>query len=258
MLAYPFLQTTLPPLSSEAAPSLSFDDLMVLFQDNLSRGDWEKVQQIRLFFDLRNMVESSSRSLLFPYGNYSKEDLQQLIMGEDVFDQDIFDMIKQYDTPDELRRHFYPILTHYLQMMIKKEKAFVKEFFTFEHQLRVLLAAYRAKRAGVPLLRELNFEDLADPYVMEILEQKDTAKFEFPYGFEGLQAQLEAAPSPQKEHEVLFRFKFHHFQKYLDEDYHSIDSLLAYMIQLIYLEGYYQLDMERGLEITQQLLKEKQ
>lgn len=230
---------------------------MVLFKMNLSNQDWIKVQKIRLLFDLRNTVESSSQSLLFPYGNYSKEDLQQLVLGEEIFNQETLDMIKQYENHADLRKHFYPILTRYFQTVIGEEKGFVKDFFIFEHQMRILLTAYRAKRMNRSVLTELSYEDIADPFVTDIFNQKEAAKFEFPYGFEELQPELESTSSPQKEHEVVFRFKFQHFQKNVDEDYDSVDSLLAYMVQLIYLEGYYQLSEERGQEIIQQLLKDK-
>jgi hypothetical protein len=231
---------------------------MELFQMNFSKGDMAKVEGIRLLFDLRNTIESSSHSLLFPYGNYAKEDLEQLVSGEEIFDQETLDRIKQYDTPDELRKHFYPIFTRFLQTMITKQKGFVRDYYIFEYQMRVLLAGYRAKRLGKSIFTELNYEDLADPFVADIVGQKESPKFEFPYGFETLQAELESTSSPQKEHEVVFRYKFNHFQKIIDEHYDSVDSLLAYMVQLIYLEGYYGLDFNRGQEIIQQLLKDKQ
>lgn len=258
MLAYPFLQNILPPLLIEAAPAISFENLMELFQMNLSKGDLVKVERIRLLFDLRNIIESSSRSLLFPYGNYGKEDLEQLVSGGEIFDQEILDMINQYDTPEELRKHFYPIFTRFLQRMISGQKGFVRDYYIFEYQMRVLLAGYRAKRLGTSIFNELNYEDLTDPFVADIVQQKDSPKFEFPYEFQALQTELESTSSPGKEHEVVFRYKFNHFQKIVDEHYDSVDSLLAYMVQLIYLEGYFGLDSNRGQEIIQQLLKDKQ
>lgn len=253
---YFFLGTALPALYIDHSPQISFDQLMDLFEMNLVQSDKKKVKAILKAFDLRNIVELATQSELYPYGNLSKEDLQQTVSEQTFFDDEVFEFLAEYENPVEIRHHFHKLLSWYLNKKINETHGFLHTFFVFENQLRLVLAAYRAKKAGRDLQPELIYEDVHDPFVMQLLLQKEAATFEFPYEFKQLQSMLPKDPSPIEEMEAIAKFRFLYFDEFVSNSEFSIGALLAYMIQLINLEMIDKLADEEGSQMINQLVKE--
>ncbi|MBI5274377.1 MAG: DUF2764 family protein [Chlamydiales bacterium] len=255
MSQYCFLQTVLPPLVFDSDPLISFEELMNLFEMNLSKDDLKKVALIKKVFDLRNLVELSTQSHLFPYGNLQKNELQDAISDKEFFDYEVFEFLSEHETPVEMRKHFYQLLTKFFQRQLQETTGFLLCFFTFEHHLRIAIAGYRAKKEGRDLVKELIFEDINDPFVMQILIQKDSASFEFPYEFQDLQKILTETSTPEEEYKAVLKYRFDYFMNDIYQKNFSIDPLLAYMVQLIYLEMLHKLEQIKGEEIINHLVR---
>lgn len=250
------MQTALPSLQIEEKPSISFAELIDMFEMNLSKNDLHKVHVICKLFDLRNIVELLSQSALYPFGNLSKNELQEALVEAHFFSSNIYDFLEENQSPKDLRAQFYEILVGFTKEQIEKNTGFVKDFFLFEHHLRIALTAYRAKQGNRDLNQELKFEDLNDPFVMQIIVQKDMPTFEFPYPFEALNQLLANAHTPMDEYKALLHFRFNYFQEYQYQYNFAIDALLSYMVQLIYLEMFHKLDSKKGTETINQLVKD--
>ena len=122
------------------------------------------------------------------------------------------------------------------------------DFLEFEHDIRVLLAGFRAKKLGLDVAEELQYEDLDDPVVASVLMQKDVGgKFQFPLDYDDLEIALNAAgDNPSKQYEEIAKYRFKFYIQYFSNYSFSLEGILAYMMALWILEDFFALNREEG------------
>ncbi|MCB1109804.1 MAG: DUF2764 family protein, partial [Chlamydiia bacterium] len=140
--------------------------------------------------------------------------------------------------------------------MEKKYRGFLQRYFRFEREWRVLIAGYRAKKLGVDAAVELQHEDFHDPLVAEVLAQKDTPFFEFPFEYQELGEKLkEVQGNPKGQYEVMANFRFNRIEEEVQDHPFSLDYLLGYLVQLMIVEDAYILDEKQGNQKLSEIVK---
>ncbi len=247
MSRYFFLGSILPPLKVGGEPAVLFEDLMTLYRDNLSRRDLEKVKGVRSYIDLKNVQKLLKNEKIDVRGNLSEKELDEAFVNQEGLPIYLFEFLQDHQEVLEQLRHYSKVLITYFKEMEKKHQGFLKGYFRFEREWRVLLAGYRAKKLGVDPATELQHEDFHDPLVAEVLAQKDAPFFEFPFEYVELGEKLkDAAGKPDEEYRVMADFRFHRIGEEVQDHPFSVDYLLGYLVQLMIVEDAFVLDEKRG------------
>ncbi len=243
-----FIYGILPPLEFGSKPDVSSRALTELFELNLGSQALKKVHTLKLWIDISNIYELLSQGGFDGRGNYSKSTIKALIANEEDLPAYVFEFFQTHETEKVRRKYFPELIAHYFQEEIKKSSGNLREFLVFEHDIRVLLAGFRAKKGGRDLGEELQFEDLDDPIVSATLLQKDRGgKFQFPTDYEDLEKVLdEAGQNPSKQYEAIARYRFEFYMKYFSEPLFPMGGILAYMVALWILEDFFALKREEG------------
>ncbi len=247
MSDYYYLAASLPPLEFPSAQDVSFAGLRGALEFNLSKKDLQKVESLRLFIDISNIRPLLLEEEIDPRGNLDEKELDEALLVHNILPQYVFDFLDQYDTLADKLRYFSGLLAQFFAEEIPKQKGFLKAYFIFEREWRLVMLALRAKKLKRDLIRELQFEDFSDPFVAAILAQKDADQYEPPAEYKDLKELLDrCGADPWEQHKALLGYRFHKIQDLVEEQPFSMDGILAYLAQLLIIEYWHELSAEKG------------
>ena len=247
---YYYLAASLPALDFPHKSEVTFASLQNSLDLNLSKKDQDKVQVLRLFIDLCNIRPLLQEEEIDPRGNLKEKELESALLSETVLPQYVFDFLKEHETLLDKLKAFPSLLVQFFQEETPNQKGFLKTFFEFERQWRLVVLALRAKKLHRNLIKELQFEDLHDPFVMQILAQKDAEDYEPPLEYQEIKDLLHACGSdPWQQNKTLCVYRFNKIQEMISELPFSIDWILAYLAQLMLVEYWNELDEAKGRAI---------
>lgn len=236
-------------------PPILFDELMMLYRDNLSAGDLEKIKAIRLYLDLKNVQKLLKNQPIDPRGNLNEKELDEAMVNQEKLPEFLFEFLDEFqEVPDQLR-NYSKVLISYFKEMENKEHGFLKGYFQFEREWRILLAGYRAKKLGIDPTVELQHEDFHDSLVAEVIAQKDAPFFEFPFEYAELGERLKDAKSPEEQYHLMADFRFRRIGDEVQDDPFSIDYLLGYLVQLMIVEDDFAQSERKGNEHLTEMVK---
>jgi hypothetical protein len=254
---YYFLITVLPPLKIEAEPDISFYDLMYLFIMNLSDEDLDKLRRLRMRFDILNIYQYLTKEALDPRGNFSKKELEEALINQVRFPDYVFDFLNSYESKEERVQYFTRLITAYYHQEIENSTGFLREYLTFERNLSLVMAAFRAKHHGRDLNKEFQFEDATDLLVRELLVGKGQPEFIFPFEYSDLEPILTSiSREPMQEFRAMNKYRYQKVMEMAEREEFSIDWLLSYTVRLMLLEDWWRLDDNRGNLILNEIVKE--
>ena len=252
-----FLGTVLPELVIDAEPDLQFQELINLFRMNMSQSDLDKVAIIRTFIDLENIKRFLQNIELDSRGNLTEKQLDEALLNKETLPSYVFDLFDQYETTKERLSHFSRIFVEFFKDPNNQKGKFLTFYFNFEREWRQMLVGYRAKKLGRDLITELQYEDFGDPFVAEILAQKDSAQFEFPYEYEDLGLMFSSGDeSPLGQYKMMVKFRFDKIKAFVENTPFSIDWTLAYLTMFNLVHDYHALDNTKGQKLLNLVLKE--
>lgn len=258
MTNYYFLASLLPELQVGHVPDLGFKEFLHLLEMNFTQKDLHKALFIQRLIDLENMRALLQSQPIDSRGSLNAEQLQHLIETRqwpegETLDEDLDAVFLKY--AEEHKEPFYlRALSVFLKKSIEKNHGFLKEYFTFEYHWRLVLVGLRALRAKIDLASQLQFEDPDDPFVMQILVQKDNQTFEPPLEYRELKVIYEDfANSATELNKALFKFRCDRIREMTFTDPFGINRILGFMIRLILIEKYNELDLKRGIELINQI-----
>ncbi|MEM8727204.1 MAG: DUF2764 family protein [Chlamydiota bacterium] len=256
MSGYFFLGSSLPSISVGSEPGISFDDLMVLYKENLGSSDLGKVKVIRGYVDLKNIRNLIRKEKIDHRGNLDEQRLDEAMINREGLPSYVFDFLEEYREASEQLRNYSKIFISFFREADNEYRGFLREYFRFERGWRVLLAGYRAKRLGVDPAIALRHEDLHDPLVAQVLAQKDAPSFEFPVEDVELGEKLKGAErEPDKHYRLMADFRFRRIEDIVQDYPFSIDYLLGYSVRLMIVEDLFALDEKRGNENLNEMVK---
>lgn len=254
MRNYYFVAASLPPLEIGKTPGLTFEELQFRLQQNLSKADLEKVALVKRYVDLSNIRALLLEEPIDPHGNYDEKDLDQALFLQEGLPEYVFDFLSQYETNADKLKHFSGLISRYFSEEIPRRKGFLKQYLTFERECRLVLTALRAKRIGRDIVHELQFEDFTDYLVAQILSQKDAPDYEPPAEYAALKEMVVAAGAdPLELHRRFAAYRFHKVEEMADGEDFSINRILAYVVQLMIVEYYNELDEKKGHRVLDTL-----
>jgi len=246
-MLYYFLLAALPPLSFKAPPEMSFGQLKDLLTLNLSPTDLKRFRTLLRPIDLYNVRALWLGMPMDERGNLNAKELEEALLVRDL-PLYLTEYLDRYETTAERLKVFPSLTASLFREGAEKMSGFLKRYYAFERDLRLVLSALRAKGTKRDIVRELQFEDPGDPLVASILAQKDAADFLPPKEFEDLKILfVEKGDDPEKLNRAILEYRMKRIEEMEDEsDPFSIDRILGYAARFLIVDSYRQLDWEKG------------
>lgn len=242
MSHYYYLGCALPPLSFEKEVEITLEELHVMLKMNLSEADLQKLSSLKLEEDLKNLKAIWLEKAIDPYGNYNEIELEEALLAKEDFPEFVIQFLDQYESNKERAKYFSSLMADFYRYAIDNFYGFLSEYFQFEKELRLTLTALRAKAFHQDLTKELQFEDLQDPFVAYLLAQKDAETLEVDSKYaqvkELFQKYLE---EPKELAKALLQYRFYAIEEIKKRHFFAIDEILSYYIQLRMIESWQKL-----------------
>lgn len=245
---YYYLAASLPPLEFPTLPTgLSYLSLRSSLEANLPKKDYKKVQSLCLLIDLLNIKTIFEEEEIDTRGNLLEEELDDALLTGTFFPEYVFDFLQKHETLPERLHNFPALLAQFFREEEEKEEGFLKKYFSFERELRLVLLAIRSKMAHRDLVKELQFEDGTDSFVLHLLAQKDAEQYEPPMEYKEVKELIAAANGdPWEQNKAITEYRFRMVQQMVEAETFSIDSMLSYLVQLMLIEYWHELSREKG------------
>lgn len=256
MPSHYFLGALLPELVIGEVPKIGFEELDQLLRDNLSAGEYSKTKAIRSLFDIFNLRSYWKGEPLDRYGNLSYGDLEEALATRSMLPGYIFDFIDKYSSNEERLEHYPELLVAFCRHASAQASGLFDYYLALERELRLVLAAFRAKTLGRDIYKELQYEDPEEELIAQILAQKDAVAYQPPEKYEEISHLFKRlSDKPLELQKALLEYRFNKIEEKVGLDLFSIDRILAYMIKLIIVERWQRMDKEKGLKIVENVLK---
>ncbi len=247
MANYYFTAASLPPLTLGERPELSFEELLGRLEINLTKDDVKQKETFLRYIDLNNIRALFLEEEVDPRGNLNEKQLDEALLLKSGLPLYVFDFLDQFETISEKLRQFSGLFSSFFNEEIPKASGFLKAYFTFEREWKLVMTAIRAKQQGRDVLPELQFEDSSDPLVASILAQKDAETFDPPVEYLSLKEKfLSCGPDPWQQYKVVAEWRFRQIEELVDRPLFSIDWIISYMAQLLLVEHWAELDETKG------------
>ena len=256
---YYFLATSLPKLQIGVPPDIDFQEFQTLLLENLNEGDYEKTRYIRWFYDIENIRRYWMKEPLDYWGNLEINDLEEALLSKEEGDlpKYVYNFFDIHPSLDERLPLFPQLLVTYYADLEKKTNGFLKKYAQFERNLRLTLTAFRARKLGRDLAKELQFENPEEDLIVQLMAQKDSKTFIPPVEFEDIKGLLEGHyTSPLELQKALLEYRFEKIEEMVNFDEFSIDRILAYIVQYIMCDKWMLYDSQKGSEILDTIVKE--
>lgn len=251
MAIYSFLTIMLPTLQIGTPPEISFAEFDQLLKDNLTKKDYAKARVIRRYFDIENLRALWKEEKFDTHANLNEQELEEAAIQVELLPSYARAFLERYDSKEARLQNFSQLLVDYFRHESKYAAPFVRQWLAFERQLRLLLAAYRAKKLKRDLLVELQFEDPDEPFIQQLLVQREAPTLTFPEEFADLKSLIEENyNNPNGLYQALCEYRFDKIENMISQcSPFSVKRILGYMIQLILVENWCQRDRKQGMQI---------
>ncbi len=244
---YFYLAASLPDLQFSGELAVSSWSLRASLEQNLSKGDAKKLATLRLYVDISNLRPLWQEQEIDPRGNLGEKQLDEAILDGNILPQYVFDFLEKNETLLDKLRYFSSLLAQFYKEEAEGHKGFLKKLFVFEREWRLVVLAFRAKAIGRDLVKELQFEDPTDPFIMQILAQKDAPHYEPPEEYKEIKDILHSCgKDPWEQNKAIALYRFNKVEEISTATQFSIDWILAYLVRLMILEEWNELDQAKG------------
>lgn len=252
MRNYFFVAPSLPALVLGRVPEMSFKELMVRLQLNLSKGDLQQVEVIRRVIDLQNIRALYAHESLNSFGNLSEKELDEALLVEADLPEYVFEFLRQFEGEKEKVRNFSGLLSRYYTEEVKHTSGFLKDLLILQREMRLVLLALRAKKTGRDVVHELQFEEFTDPMVAHILAQKDQEDYDPPHEYVDLKRKIEECGGDTfEQYRAVCVYEFEKIEEMTGYPLFTLDWILGYLARLLLVERMHALDEKRGEEVMQ-------
>ncbi len=253
-MKYYYLATALPSISLKMKPEITFEELKFMFKVNLKESDLKKAEIFKKFIDITNLRLLWLNQEIDPRGNLNTAELEDAILVKDFFDDFVFDFLDRYEKTEDRLKYFSFLIASFFNEIKNTQKDFLKFYFNFERELRLVITALRAKKLNRDILKELQFEDFKDDFVAYIIAQKDQDSFEPPLEYQKIKKIYKKnINDPKNLYLELLEYKFQRIEMFSEKKPFSLDQILSYAALLIIVEDFYKLSEDIGREKIQNL-----
>lgn len=186
MSQYYYAVNSFPPLVLGIKPEMSYEEVRDMLLLNLSPRDWKMVVDLQMPTDIRNIRALWLGEPLDPRGNFDEKELSEALLVRDFLPQFVRDFLERYESDEERIRYFPSLFASLYELGASELKGFLLHYYKLQREMRLSLTAIRAKQSGRDLSRELQFEDPTDPFVAQLLAQKEGSELLLPQEYEEL------------------------------------------------------------------------
>lgn len=259
---YYFFVSLLPPLEIGHVPSLGFSELKALMDVNLKKSDRKIVRTFLSLIDFENMRALWSGEPFDQHGNYNREQMVHAIADEtwpngETFPWFLSEYLEKYRTPEDRLRHFPLLLSQFFTFQIENETGFLRDYFAFQRDIRLVMLGFRTKKLGKDLAEQLQYEDGTDEIVAFILAQRDSKSFEPPFEYKELRPIFdEYASDPLELYQAFYVYQFNHIIELWGGEPFGLGRILNYLARLILVERWLELDVQKGIHVVDTIEKE--
>lgn len=258
MAEYYFIGVSLPDLQIGLPPKITFAEFEQLLRDNLNSLDYERVKVLKAYYDIENLRSMWKGLELDSRGNLDQMQLKESLLQQAELPSYVSDFLEKYESKEARLSYFSRVIADYFRIETEKASGILKRILDFERKMRLIQTAFRALKLGRNLAEELQFEDPEEDFIQQLFAQKEIKTFELPEEFAAIKPIFEEyGSSPLELHQALVEYRFHFFEKEIGSSPFSIQRILIYMMQLILVEKWQELDKEKGIQIIDKYVKEK-
>jgi hypothetical protein len=259
MTKYYFVGTLLPSLSFDVPPEISFEKLESLLRDNLTTRDYEKTLVIRRFYDILNLRALWLEEEPDPRGELTALELDEALANRIGLADYIYEFIDRYPRREDRIHHFPFLLARFFQSAELLKDPFLRHYLSFERELRLVMTAFRAKKLGRDLSVELQYENPEEELIAQLLAQQDAAVYEPPEKYKDLKVLFDKyGDNPLALQKALDEYRFEMIEGFVDmADVFSIERILAYLVQFLIVEKWFELDKDKGNQIVEAIVKKE-
>lgn len=247
-----------------------FDAVEIIadIREQLSSADRGYLGLFYTYYDIENIINlKAGRDKFSVLGNFSREELEELIKNpeEPVNEtQRLPDYLvkvllayadpenPEYDDTDRSRTFEKALFTAFYAECARSRNKFIKEWYEFDRNLRNLLAAFAAKRAGLPVADEL----VGKGYVADLLSKSSAADFglrgELDYIDDVIVAVSDEENLLEKERK-LDMVRWNRSDELTEFDYFNMNLILAYLVKINIIHRWVSLDPEAGRRMFEML-----
>lgn len=256
MAKYYFVGTYLPSLSFEGPPEMTFGELDLLYRDNLSHRDYEKVLVIRRFYDILNIRSLWKEEELDPRGEMDSLELGEALISRSGLPDYVYDFIDLYPKKEDRIHHFPYLLAKFFQKAENFKDPFVRHYLSFERELRLVMTAFRAKKLERDLSVEFQYENPEEDLIAQLLAQQDAKSYEPPEKYKELKCLFEKhGDHPLALQKALDEYRFETIDSLVDmSDVFSIERMLAYFSQFLIVDKWFEMDKAKGIQIVETIV----
>lgn len=256
MKRYYYLACALPKITLKVKPDINFEEIKFMLYVNLNKADLNKFMLFRRFIDITNLRLLWLNQEIDSRGTLNVAQLEDVILIKDVFPDFVFDFLDKYERKEDRLKYFSFLISSFFKEIIFNSSGFLKFYFKFERDMRLIMTAIRAKKLKRDISYELQFEDLHDDLVAYILAQKDMDSFVPPKKYEKIKNIYKKNVSdPKKLHLALLEYKFNKIEMFSERRPFTIDQILAYTALLMIVEDFYKLNTEMGKEKIEKIIR---
>lgn len=253
---YYFIASLLPPLEIGHVPTLGSVELKDLLSINLAEEDLNYVKSFLRLIDFENMRALWAGEPFDPRGNVGEEEMQEAIANRawpdgEEFPEYLQDFLIKFHSKEDRLKHYSFLIGQFFNYEVENApEGFVRDFFAFQREMRLVMVGFRAKKSGKNVAEELQYEDSTDPIVAQILAQRDSKSYEPPFEYKELKPIFdEFGDSPIELHKQLIAYQFNHIVELWGGDLFTINRILNYMARLFLVEHWLELDIRKGMQV---------
>ncbi|MBT3394435.1 MAG: DUF2764 family protein [Waddliaceae bacterium] len=256
MSNYYFSSSALPAIEVGVKPTISFLEVKGLLKLNISARDYQKSVIVRRLIDIENLRALWKGESFDHRGNYTAKQLEEVLVTQEGLAEYVFDFLDKYTTTEERLKNFAALMSNFFTEEIAKSEGFLKKYLIFEREWRLVLLGFRAKALGRDVIAELQYEDPDDDIIAQIIAQKDAKSYEPPDGYEDFKSVFyEKYEDPIRLHKEVCVYRFNRIEEMLFGQRFSISRIIGYMVQLIIVERWQELDKNKGNDVVNTIVK---
>jgi hypothetical protein len=251
---YYYVINAFPVLSLGVKPEMTYEEARDMLFLNLCRRDWEQVVLFQRLVDIRNIRALWLQEPLDPRGNFGEKDLEEALLVRMALPPFVVSFLERYESQEDRLRYFSSLYASLYIESLPHLSGFLFRYYQLEREIRLVLTALRAKMAGRDLIRELQFEDPSDPFVAQLLAQKDEGDTIVPQEYEELKrAFLENRNEPKKLYRSILQSRFAMIEDLEVGRPFAMDQVLGHLARLAIVESWEQQDEEKGRTVLDQV-----
>jgi hypothetical protein len=249
-MKYYFLASTLPDIQR--------DDLKVRFsleellgeKHHIPEPDWKEIELVLMGRDILILEKLlSGKTVSVGHSLFPLEFWQDQIKSPKEGPEFVLDFLRNADLQSVGFKEIDRLYASYFDYVLgATAKAFVREYFTFQQNLRNCAAALRARQKGLDPSEYL----IGEGEVVQILSSSTSEDFGLSLEFPWIESLIKAE-TPHERQAIVERIQWDYLDEHAGPDPFDFRVILAYLLKLEILERQLALSEDKGMEKVRRL-----